>query len=373
MGVRDRIAALRRRTDLLWPVVAVAVTLIAIRLALPYIVKDYVNGRLHALAAYDGHVGDIDIGLWRGAYRIDGIAIEKRGGEKQRTPFFDGEHVDFSVEWHSLLHGKLVAEAHFMRPTLNMVSGPTESQSQTGSEEDWHQRLEELFPFRFNTVAVHDGTITFTTPDIGFGDALTAKHVEGIITNITNVVKTGKDNFADFRITGDVLGKAKAAVYGTAEPFTKNAKFDLNLSLEHVQMPTINPWLREYLKADAERGDFDLYLEVASANGHYEGFAKPILQNVQFLSAEDKPVKKPLSTLWSAVVQLAAELFENQPHKQIAARVPFHGRLQGTTNTDMLPAIASVLRNAFVGAFAHSIENRISMKDVEGKGETSRE
>ena len=64
-------------------------------------------------------------------------------------------------------------------------------------------------------------------------------------------------------------------------------------------------------------------------------------------------------------MQLAAELFENQPHKQIAARVPFHGTIAGT-NTDLLPAIGSVLRNAFVGAFAHSIEDRISLKDVEG-------
>jgi hypothetical protein len=363
MSLRARFAALRRRTHVFWSIVLIAVALCALRLALPYIVKDYVNGRLHALDSYDGHVGDIDIGLWRGAYRIDAIAIEKTGGARQRTPFFDSERVDFSVEWRSLLHGSLVAEAHFFEPTLNLVGGPTESQSQLGTEEDWHERLEELFPFRFNTVAVHDGTITFRTPGIGFGDALTAQHVDGIITNINNVEHTGKEAFAEFRMTGKVLGGADTWVYGSAEPFTKRSTFDLNLGLEHVQVPQVNPWLHEYLKADAKRGDFDLYLEVASADGHYEGYAKPILQNVQFLSLED-PIKNPLKGAWEAVVQLAAELFENQPHKQMAARIPFHGTIQGT-NTDILSSIASVLRNAFVGAFAHSIEDSISLRDVE--------
>jgi hypothetical protein len=372
MGWHDFTAALRgrterlwqRRTDYLWLVVSIAVALIALRAALPYMVKDYVNGRLHALEAYDGRVSDIDIGLWRGAYRIDGIQIEKRGA-KQPTPFFDSRHVDLSVEWHSLFHGSLVAEAHFDEPKLNLVDAPTSGQSQTGSEEDWHQRLEELFPFRFNTIKIHDGTVTFRTPGIAVGDALNVRHVDGVVTNITNVVDTKKDAFADFRMTGEVLGNAKAWVYGSAEPFSRTATFDLNMSVEDVPIPKLNPWLREYLKADAKKGEFDLYLEVASANGRYEGFAKPILQNVQFMSLEDHPVKSPLKSLWNATLQLAAEIFENQPRKQVAARVPFHGELQGTANTDILRTIASVLRNAFVGAFAHSIEDRISLENVE--------
>ena len=52
---------------------AVALVLVAARLAMPYVVEDYVNDRLASLDSYDGHVGDIDIHLWRGAYSIDDI------------------------------------------------------------------------------------------------------------------------------------------------------------------------------------------------------------------------------------------------------------------------------------------------------------
>ena len=141
--------------------------LIAFRAALPFIVKDYVNERLHAMNAYDGSVADVDMRLWRGAYRIDGLEIVKKGG-RHPTPFLDSKRVDFSVEWHSLLQGSVVAEAHFYEPQLNLVQARSEKQEQLGNEENWHAKLEELFPFKFNTVEVHGGAITFrTAPSAG--------------------------------------------------------------------------------------------------------------------------------------------------------------------------------------------------------------
>ena len=48
-------------------------------------------------------------------------------------------------------------------------------------------RLEDLFPFRFNTVEVVDGTVRFLAPGIQTKDAITARHVNGNVTNLTNV------------------------------------------------------------------------------------------------------------------------------------------------------------------------------------------
>ena len=65
----------------------------AVRLALQPIVLREANARLMALEAYDGHVDDIDLALWRGAYRIDGIRIVKTGAG-QPTPFFSGDRIE---------------------------------------------------------------------------------------------------------------------------------------------------------------------------------------------------------------------------------------------------------------------------------------
>jgi hypothetical protein len=363
MGFRDAIATIRSRRNILWLFVAIAVGLAAIRLMLPHIVRDYVNGRLHAMDAYDGHVSDVDIGLWRGAYRVDGIKIEKRGA-KQPTPFFAGDRIDFSVEWHSLLHGSLVSEAQFYKPVLNLVEDTNRKQAQLGGEEDWHAKLQEMFPFKFNTIEVHDGTVTFRTPGIRTADALKASKVNGIITNITNVVESEKDTFAEFRMVASVLGSADAYAYGSAEPFTKRGRFDLNLAVEKIDVTQMNPWLEQYLKADAQKGRIDLYSEIASSGGHYKGYVKPIVKDVSFLTPTE-PVKHPVRGLWEGALQLASKLFKNQPRDQFAAKIPFSGTVDAS-NTDILPAIASVLRNAFVRAFTHSLDSSISLEDVEG-------
>ncbi len=51
--------------------------------------------------------------------------------------------------------------------------------TQLGEEENWNARLEELFPFRFNTIGVNDGTVRFLAPGISTRDAITARRVQG--------------------------------------------------------------------------------------------------------------------------------------------------------------------------------------------------
>jgi uncharacterized protein involved in outer membrane biogenesis len=170
--------AMTRKRKLVIVIASVALLLVAGRIALPYMVEDYVNEQLVALEAYDGRVGDIDMHLWRGAYSIDDIVIVKTGA-KRPVPFFSARRIDFSVEWRSLLKGSIVSEAVFEGPEVNLVQGKSEADSQLGKEENWNARLEEMFPFRFNTVAVHNGTVRFLAPGISTGDAITARNLEG--------------------------------------------------------------------------------------------------------------------------------------------------------------------------------------------------
>jgi uncharacterized protein DUF748 len=351
----------RRRNNVLLALLALGVAVIAARVALPYMVRDYVNRRLAELDGYGGSVGDVDMGLWRGAYTVDQIEIV-RTGSGRHTPFFKSDRVDFSVEWHSLLHGSLVSEAHFYQPQLNLVQARDERNSQLGTGEHWHERLEQLFPFHFNTVEVHQGVVTFLAPGIEARDALTAKDVNGVVTNLTNVVDKQKRNFAQFDFTGAVLGEAPFKLTGSLEPFSDPATFDLNLSLQRVDVTHVNPWLRKYLKADAERGQFELYLELASADGRYDGYAKPLIHDVRFFRLGE-PEKNPLRRVWEGVVDLTAKAVENHPQEQVAARIPIRGTTRGREG-NVLATIASVLSNAFVHAFSHSLDNTITLKDV---------
>ncbi|HEY7379368.1 MAG TPA: DUF748 domain-containing protein [Steroidobacteraceae bacterium] len=352
---------MRRRIQILWAVTILVVMLIAIRAALPSLVRNEVNRRLHGLKAYDGHVEEVDLALWRGAYRVRDIRIVKRGAQ-HATPFFSGERVDFSVEWHSLLHGSLVAEGEFHQPNLNLIQSKDESQSQTGKEENWADRLEEFFPFRFNTVTVDDGTITFRAPAIRTEDAIKATHVNGQITNMTNVVESGKETFAGFRATASVLKSGSAWVEGSANPLAAQPTFDVNLEVKDVQLPEVNPWLRQYIKADAESGEFELYTELAAADGKFKGYAKPILRDVNISSSNEED-RNALQKIWEGIVEFAAKVLENKETEQVAARIPFSGTIKDP-HANIFATIASVLHNAFISSFARSLEGSISIRDV---------
>ncbi|MEI9806977.1 MAG: hypothetical protein WDO16_03330 [Bacteroidota bacterium] len=85
------------------------VILIAFRIALPYILLKYVNTQLAAIGGYKGHVEDIDVSLYRGAYTIKKIRLDKITGNIP-VPFFQANTIDLSVEWRALFHGSVVAE-----------------------------------------------------------------------------------------------------------------------------------------------------------------------------------------------------------------------------------------------------------------------
>lgn len=352
------------RRAIKYPLVLIALVavLVGARLALPYFVLDHVNDRLVALKGYDGHVDDIDIALWRGAYRIDAITIvREQGGD---TPFFTADHIDLSIEWRSLFKGSIVGTALFEQPVLNLVQAENAERTQLGKGVNWFARLEEFFPFRFNTVEARNGSVTFRAPGIATQDALTAQNVNAEVRNLTNVSDSTLEAFADFDVHGEILGQAPAHIAGRVDPGADHPTFDVNMTLEKVELVQLNPWLRAYAKVDAEGGSFQLYSEIAAEDGAFKGYVKPLMQDVNIYSSkEEEP--NPFRRLWEGLVEVVAELFENQSEDQVASLVPLSGRLDDP-DVDVFESIVGVLRNAFVGAFSQSLENTISLAATGG-------
>jgi hypothetical protein len=129
-----------------------------------------------------------------------------------------------------------------------------------------------------------------------------------------------------------------------------------------VELPQVNPWLREYIKADAEAGKFELYMELAAADGKFTGYAKPILQDVDIYRSGEAE-QSALKRAWEGFLDFSANVLENQDADQVAARIPFSGTIKNP-ETSLFAIIASVMRNAFVSAFARSLEGSITLRDV---------
>jgi hypothetical protein len=352
---------MRRRDKVLVSVGVVVAVLVIARIALPIWTERFINEQLAALEGYDGRVEDVDFALWRGGFGIDDLRLVRTTADLQ-TPFFDCDRIDVTVEWRSLMRGRLTAEGKAVRPVLNLVQAKTKEESQMGTETRWPTQLANYYPFEVNTFQIVDGTITFRAPGIQTEDALTAEHVNAMVSNLRNVNDANTEAFARFETSGQVLGKSPVKISGSLDPLAQQPTFDVNMTLEKVQLAELNPWLREFLKADAQAGTFQLYLELAAAEGAFKGYAKPLMQDVDMYGTQEK--NDPLlRKIWEGIVEFAANVVENEEEDQVAARIPFTGTINNP-QTSIWQTIASVLRNAFVSAFARSLEGSISIRDV---------
>ncbi len=87
------------------------------------------------------------------------------------------------------------------------------------------------------------------------------------------------------------------------------------------------------------------------------------MQDVKF-HRSDEADESALRKLWEGFLDFAANVLKNKEADQVAARIPFQGTLQNP-KTSVWESIVSVLHNAFVAAFAHSLEGSITLRDVQ--------
>ena len=109
-----------------WPLRALLILVLLVltaQLALPWLIRDYLNDKLTDMGDYRGHIADIDLAWWRGAYRINDLRIVKSSGDVP-VPLLDAPLIDLAVSWQALLSERaVVAEVFFERPQLNFVDG----------------------------------------------------------------------------------------------------------------------------------------------------------------------------------------------------------------------------------------------------------
>jgi hypothetical protein len=351
-----------RKRKTLVVLAAIAVVAIALRAAAPFVVAEYVNRELAAMGDYSGTVRALDLNLLEGGYTLRDLSIVKVTGDVE-TPFVSVQRMDLELQWRSLFRGDAVGEVTMYAPVVNFVQSKSDEQSQYGTGVNWPQEIRDLFPFRLNHVRVNDGLVTFRAPGIRTEESLTARDFQLVITNLTNVQGRDTEAFADIDLNARIMGNAPLTLSGQIDPNDELPSFDIDLSLEGAMLTDINPWLREFLKADAHSGVFSLYAELAAADGRFEGYLKPILENPEFFRPEES-ASGPFRKAWEAMVAFAAKLFENRTENQVATQIPLSGEFENP-RAGILPALVNLLRNAFVAAFAHSLEGSVSLRDVD--------
>ncbi len=333
----------------------IIILLIGIRLVLPHYVLKYVNKVINQNPGYSGKVNDIELSLWRGAYQIWGISFYKKFA-KIPAPLFISPHVDLSVEWRSIFDGSFVGEVEVDSPKVNFVGGPTEKESQDGTEADWLETIRDLFPLKINHFVVNNGQVHYkdfsTKPQV---DVYFAK-VQAIATNLTNSLDLSKTRVAHIDASGVAQNIAKTNLAMDLDPFSDDPDFYLNGSLKNLPITSLNNFLGAYASVDAEKGDFSAYTELAAQKKVFDGYFKVLIKDLQLLSLED--THKPLRFIWESIVAFISEIFTNHSQDQIATKIPLTGKYDDPKIGKWKAAIG-IFKNAFIEALKPGIDKSI--------------
>jgi len=356
-------------------VLAILLVLVAVRLVLPYFITKHLNKVLAKnIAPYKGHIYDVDLSLYRGAYRICDLRVDLVD-EQGKRPFLHAPHMDLSIEWKSLWKGSLVGEVVIESPEINFKLA--QKGSQMGKGADWVQLVKDFMPVEINRFAVQDGRVAFIYLDgqeAGFNVDFERFQLE--VRNIRNVEEEDK------ALPSPVVATASAPGNGGQFSFTADANFlkltpdfNYNAKFENAELKGINEIFR-YLSSgmDFESGKLSLYSEMAMKDGKYRGYLKPILIDAKIFKRkeEDRSFGQGVKELLAEGVQ---ELFENHKKDQTASRVPIEGSVDSKANTDIWQTILSALSNAYIRAFKFQLDNTIDYVNVfenEKKGEKNK-
>ena len=353
----------KRRLRKRYIVIGIIALLIIFRLLLPSIILHYCNKTLAHLDGYYGHIQDIDVALYRGAYQIKDMYLNKMDTKtKKQTDFFKVKNVDLAVQWKALFHGRLVGKVEVNTPTLIFTKNKTEITDVKKDTNDFRKVLKSFMPLKVNRFEINNGNIHYSDPGAKPAVDISMKQVHVLAENLNNAAH---DKTA---LPSPVT--AQANVYGGSlnlnmkiNILAPQTQFDLNGAVKNANLALFNDFLKAYGGFDINRGTLSLYTEFAAKDGKYVGYVKPIIKDLKVLGPQDS-ADNLIHKAWDAVVGLTADILKNQKKNQIATKVPIQGEFD-KSNTNVMEAIWEVLKNAFIQALNPAVDNQISLSSVD--------
>ena len=338
--------------------ITIIVILLVLRLLLPTIVKRYVNDVLADIPGYNGAVEDIDISLIRGAYVIHNLYLNKVDAGSE-VPYLDLGTTDISVEWKSLLKGKIVGEVIMTNPKFIYVFEDQQGEDEADIE-DWTKALTDLVPIDINHLEIIDGKAAFVEVTADPTIDLNMHSIHLTADNLRNVVSKERNLPSNVAGTAVSIGNGTVNLNGRMNLVKQVPDMDMSFSLENADIAALNDFTNHYAGIDFAEGNFNLYSELAIADGFLTGYIKPLLKDSKLIEKEDKFFEK----LWEGFVGFFKFVLKNQKTDTLATKIPLQGDLNDV-KSQVLPAIFNIFKNGWISGFKGIVDDEVEFEDAE--------
>lgn len=340
-------------------IVIFLVLLLAARIALPYLLINYVEAQLNNIPEYKAKIADIDVHLYRGSYVIKKLQLWKINNHIP-VPFFSSELIDLSIEWRAILRGKLVGKITLMQPAINFVSAPNSRNEQLSINDQWLTIVKHLFPLNINKVDVRNGTISLRSYSgkPPFNIYLKAVNLE--IKNMQNVTRSPALLSSTLEIKANSMDGGQLTTKGKFSPFANEPTFAMDLTLTGVQVKSLANFLKHFTLVDVKSGKFNLYVELTAGKGKIKGYAKPFIKDLKVGTPSSD---NPIEYLFDGAAALFSKVLKNPQQQTIATKITIQGDIDDP-DTSILSIIGYILRHAFLKALLPQIDHNIQMQEV---------
>lgn len=342
-----------------WIIIIGVIIFISI-LALPRVLKSVITHSLQSIDGYTGRIDNLQMNLLAGKITLQNIRINKRETLDQ-DPFALFPMITINFRWKPLFRKILDLNIVLDKPQLYYLVEKTftsdEPPNTSNELPNLKYSIEKLIAFRINA-EVQAGEIRYINPTSTPKLDIKATELNLTMRDFSN--RASITNLS--RITGTcILYDGTATLDVTLLPLEPTLTADLNLELNSINLVLLNDLFRTYAKVDIHKGTLNLYSEVTITNNSFKGYIKPLLNNLDFISAADRS-DNIIQKIWERTVASFYNLIENK-RNQVATKIPIEGRLDDP-KVRVGIAILGVLRNAFMKAFTPSFDNLFTIRSV---------
>lgn len=355
----------RRKRRLQFLVWFVGILVIA-RLALPYVVLYLTNKKLATLEGYYGHIDDIDISLYRGAYTIRKLQLRKID-QKDTLDFLYAKEIDLAIEWAPVWRGELVGKAAINSAAIVYTVERNDWRDIAKDTANFRDVMNSFMPLTLNKLEISNCTIFYRNPYSSPELDMKIEQIHVVALNLVNAY----DSTSLLPATVDATGKlyrGNVDFHMRTDPFSDRSKFDMNATVKGVSLPSMNSLLRAYANFDVNSGTFDLYTEFATKDGKVNGYVKPLITDLDIVSWKEEKNDKLGRKLYESLLEAGAWLFKNRRTDKLGSKVYIHGDLNDP-KVSIGKAVLLLLQNAFITSLRPYIDGEISIGSVTGAGE----
>ena len=323
----------------------ILIILVAFRIALPYIAKNYINKQLDNIEGYHATIESVDMSLYRGAFGIGDLLIYEEASASPDTPFVRLPRMDFNIDWRALFKGKIVSQIFLDGLEVNFTKYKEETTLEEDPRINFAEELQDINPIEINRLEVTNAKIAYRDPTSSPQVNVFFDDFNLYANNLTNVENPDIALPANIKINSKAMGDGSMVIFADLNILKHIPDFDINIAFEDIDLVRFNEFMEAYANLNLESGVFNVYTEIVGKNGDVLGYVKPVIEDFSVNTEQED--RTFFERVYEETVDIAANLLENRKKDRVASRVEIDGNINNI-ETNIWQTIFSLLRNAFI-------------------------